>query len=327
MSEPRWSFRTDRIYIVPNRYGFLAFGGIMVILSAGVWFASPLAYLLTACLTTIVLMAMIQCNTNLKNLSLKWFEAEAAPQGGFTLLHFFLVNTGRVSRIAIAIELDDETLKFDPVVDSTGTMTTIREVLPQLSAACEMRLFAQERGVHPAPRIRIASVFPLGLFYAWQWQHVAGECVVYPRPLAGAALPLSSAQASSSALETQTLTPAGERADFWGHRSFQPGDSLAAVDWKARARGRPLLLKEFHGLSQPTRILTWEAAAAAIGNRDPLNPQTTEAILSQLTSWVLQMGPTVSFLLVLPTVRIGPEKGEHHLGACLRHLALVKHAS
>ena len=49
--------------------------------------------------------------------------------------------------------------------------------------------------------------------------------------------------------------------DFAGLRSYQPGDSLKHVAWKAAARGQPVMTKQFTGLEAGQLWLAWSDSA------------------------------------------------------------------
>lgn len=107
----------------------------------------------------------------------------------------------------------------------------------------------------------------------------------------------------------------GQRAglDEWaGLRPFREGDSPRRVDWKAYARGSPLLVREYHDPQGIDRRFDFGA----------LNGLDTERRLSQLARWVVDAhlrGERWS--LVLPDATLSTDLGELHRRACLDALA------
>ena len=97
----------------------------------------------------------------------------------------------------------------------------------------------RSRGEYRLTRLRISTTFPLGLFRATV-ELAAPLCwLVYPRPLgAGGEEPPDEQPVEASTRE------AGGAGDFLGHRSWAMGETQRRVDWRAVARGGPLLVKQ-----------------------------------------------------------------------------------
>ena len=137
---------------------------------------------------------------------------------------------------------------------------------------------------------------------------MSNECLVYPKPSpAGRPRP--------SSREDQGDGHRSERGDsnFTGLRGFVPGDSTRRVAWKASARSNDLLVKQFSGTQESVRWVDW----------DSLSGMDTEARLSQLTRWCLDLsGAGQSFGLRLPNGFVGIGAGNNHLHECLKALAL-----
>src|SRR5690606_34108179 len=96
------------------------------------------------------------------------------------------------------------------------------------------------RGRLAPGRLRITSIFPLGLFRAWAYLEPAVRVTVYPRPDGRAELPATA--------EFHTRHYSGTRRgtdDFTGFQQYRPGDSIRSIAWKAVAREQGLLTKRF----------------------------------------------------------------------------------
>jgi uncharacterized protein (DUF58 family) len=157
------------------------------------------------------------------------------------------------------------------------------------------------------PEFRIASSFPLGLFYSWSRRiEFAAPCLVYPRP------------APPTALPDGVATAAGARHsgdDFIGQREYLRGDSLRHINWKAVARGQGWYTKQFGGGEATELWLEWNATPGP----------DHETRLSVLCRWVLdaeQQG--LRYGLRLPRQDIEPGRGAAHQHECLKALALCK---
>src|SRR5262249_52982142 len=130
-----------------------------------------------------------------------------------------------------------------------------------------------------------------------------------PKPQGDARLPstLMSPRGSHPSSEP------GEGDDFAGVRTYVPGESQRHIDWKAVARGQPLMTKQF------------AAEAEGVVNLDFSNLVSTnvEEKLSQLALWVVEAERAQRlYSLGLPAVEIPAGIGQLHFHRCLRALSL-----
>ena len=107
----------------------------------------------------------------------------------------------------------------------------------------------------------------------------------------------------------------GSGDDFAGVRDYVPGESQRHIDWKAVARGQPLMTKEFVAENE---------GAVALNFFDLPFPDLEEK-LSQLTLWVIEAERARQpYALRLPGVEISPAVGQMHFHRCLRALSLFR---
>jgi uncharacterized protein (DUF58 family) len=104
---------------------------------------------------------------------------------------------------------------------------------------------SHERGWLAAPRVRLVTRFPLGLFRAWAYWRPDARVLVYPAP----ELPPPPLPSSGAASEDGHGTVGPD--NFAGIRSYQPGDPLHLA-WRQIARHDPalggqLVSKHFEG--------------------------------------------------------------------------------
>jgi uncharacterized protein (DUF58 family) len=178
------------------------------------------------------------------------------------------------------------------------------------SAPGRLLVTTTARGEHPLPRITLRSVYPLGLFEGRQYRAPAGKpLLVYPAPRGNLPLPRGE---SLSRLELAAAGPGGE--DYAGSRPYRIGESQRHVDWRAVARGQPLLLKQFVGTGGQRVWLDWSAVAAL---------PDSEARLSQLCRWIVEAEREgAQYGLRLPGFEAAPSHGDSHQHYLLRALAL-----
>lgn len=103
--------------------------------------------------------------------------------------------------------------------------------------------------------------------------------------------------------------------DFYGLRQYQSSDPPRHVAWKSFARTDELLTKQYASFADRRVWLDW----------DLLSGLETEARLSRLCYWVLQLAATSNeYGLRLPGQEIPPGRGEQHRDAVLKALALFE---
>ena len=164
----------------------------------------------------------------------------------------------------------------------------------------------QKRGRYRLETIAVRSAYPFGLFWAVQRAPVQIAYFVYAEPHGLAELP--------QMLATGTEGPphrAGD--DFSGVRAYSPGESLRHVDWKAYARGRPLMVKQFTGgLGRELWLESRLLPGLSLDQR-----------LSQLTLWAIEAEEGhVPYGLSVGDVNLPPGLGTEHQRRVLEALAV-----
>lgn len=171
-------------------------------------------------------------------------------------------------------------------------------------------LAGSQRGQFTKVRLMLLSRYPLGFFTARRRSVVEQRFFVYPRPAGTAPIP----RAPTGSRERREGTRV-EGDDFAGVRTWLQGESQRHIDWKAAARGQPLLTKQWAGDSGETVQLDWRDTP----------PGDVEARLSQLAQWIVtaeQAG--TQYGLTMPGRTIEPSQGDAHYHACLETLATFR---
>jgi uncharacterized protein (DUF58 family) len=169
---------------------------------------------------------------------------------------------------------------------------------------------ASQRGRYVLEKIIVRSAYPFGLF--WAQLRVPAQAVyhVYPAPHGRDDLP---------EMHTTGAEGASQRAgdDFSGVRAYSPGESLRHIDWKAYARGRPLVVKQFTG-GEGSQL--WLDARALVR-------MSLEERLSQLTLWALEAEEAqIPYGLNVGKAHLSPALGREHQRRVLEALATSGHA-
>jgi uncharacterized protein (DUF58 family) len=186
--------------------------------------------------------------------------------------------------------------------------------VPLLAARCpvgvQVALPPGSRGIHRAFTVRLVTRFPFGLIEASREQPLDLKRVIYPRPHGDAAAAAGDA-AIGGANDRLVAVDALGSDDFLGHRRYHDGEAQRQVDWKAYARGAPLLVKRFAGASGPSIWCDWQRTSGAYEQR-----------LSQMSKWLVDAHASgASIGMRLHDVLIQPRRGDAHLKICLQLLA------
>ena len=132
------------------------------------------------------------------------------------------------------------------------------------SATTELPLPAPSRGRFELKRLAITTVYPMGFFRSWRYEPTDAHYLVYPAPVGVMPLP------GGAAVTADAVAGAGAGGDdYTGVRPYQSGESQRHVDWRAVARGQPLLVKQFFRHGQPPPVVGVRRGGA------PRRPRTT----------------------------------------------------
>jgi uncharacterized protein (DUF58 family) len=283
-----------RIYILPTRAGLIYAGIVVLLLISSMNYSNNMGFALTFLLTGVGLVAMHHCQSNLSRLHVRLVDTESCFAGQQAGLRLQLRNTGITRRW----QLQAGWRRHSEFCTDMDADSIVEVVLP---------LETRARGLLPAPRIAISSVFPLGLFRAWSWIHLDVAIVVWPQPAERAErTPAADHTADSH------VTTANSGEDLSGVRDYQRGDSPRRIDWKGLARHGDLRVREYTDGSASKAWIDWNDIGAA----------GTERRLSLMTRLVLDADAEgTDYGLRLPGTTINPAHGDTHKRECLNALA------
>jgi uncharacterized protein (DUF58 family) len=253
------------------------------------------AYLLCFLLTSMALVSSLHTWRNLRGIRASAAQIRA-------------VFAGEDFRVPVRLRATDGRSRFGIRIGSRADRAVLVDELPPgAEESVELLLPTVHRGRYEQISLRLSSQYPLGFFTAWTDLTLPQVHFVYPKPNGALPLPqsLSPANAQRDGLKI-------EGDDFAGVRAYQIGESQRHIDWKAAARGQPLLIKQWAGSASETVNLSWSSVAHL----------EEEARLSQLARWVVVAERKgLRYSLELPGQKFAAESGTAHYHACLRALA------
>jgi len=290
----------------PLAYPTAAFGALLFVLGA-MWYAassqnSAAIYLLLFMLASVFLVSIPHTLANLAGVKLRVESAKPTFAGDEVCLPVEIMNSSRATRYGIEVIL--------PSANKTRERV---DCIPRESAArLTLRFPARHRGEHKIEKLDLTSCYPLGFFRASKKIVSNQTYLVYPKPAGSSQLPTNH---SSRFADSRVEHSSGPGDDFAGVREYIPGESQRHIDWKAVARGQPLMTKEFAAETEgAVRLDFFELRIADI-----------EEKLSQLTLWVIEAERARRpYGLHLPGLEISPGVGQMHFHRCLRALSLFR---
>lgn len=305
--------RTRRVYIIPSRagYGFAAL--ILLMLLGAINYNNSLGHLLSFLLAGIGHVVMHHSYRNARYVDCRPGQPQPVFAGQPLKLALQLDNPRNHSLMAIDIAYCPSVAKrrWNPLQNFSQYQTLARaEQIPgQQSLLLQIAIPSADRGWQDLGRLRLSSVFPLGLFFCWFFVDIDRRVLVYPAPNGQLPLP----DDGGSGIHQQPIQKAGQD-DFAGFQNYRVGDARHQIAWKALARDDVMRTKQFSQPKGSQLTLDWLAVADLSG---------IESKLSQLCQWVLQADAAGrSYSLILPNLQIASGLGDAHRQQCLKALAL-----
>jgi uncharacterized protein (DUF58 family) len=290
--------RHGRIYILPTRRGVAFLGALTMTLLTSLNYSLALGFVATFLCAGLAAAGLLHTFRNLNGIELRPFAA-GETFAGSTLPFRISLEGHAIARHAVTLA-------------ARGCAPVTVDVTPDAALPVTLELYTPRRGSIVLGRITLSSQYPLGLWRAWVYVHFPVSGIAFPAPEASAP-PLPFGASGEDARDGAK----GTETDLAGLRSYQPGDPLQRVAWKAVARGAGWYTKQFEGGGSgggPVE-LDWASVADVPG---------FEARISRLTAWVLAAERIARpFALTIPGFRLPAGQGREHRRKALTALALA----
>ncbi len=289
--------KREKIFIIPTEYGFMYGGGIFVSLVGGAIYNNNLAFLLCFFLVALFLIGMVQTHSNLKNIKIEKIKIflSASEAFGHGVIWLKSENAEGHSQVRIQAKGKGDSIDFSiPLIYKNS-------LHPQY-----FDFKTGSWGKKKLSQITVSTRYPFGFFYVWRKFEVDETYYVYPSPSGN-----HSVESFKPDGMDEGVNQNNNGEDFSEHRNYQVGDSQRHIDWKAFARGRPLLTKKFEEGERQTYLIDY---AQARGDE--------ERRLRQMSKWIHECHDgDISYALSIKGVRIPANHGNRHKVECLKILA------
>lgn len=293
-----------RIYILPTRSWT-----VLLLVLAAMWYAAisqgnGAAYLLMFFLGSLVMVSAIHAHFALAGLTLRVGQVAPVFAGETARVPVEVANPSRRPRSSLAVAPRGYVFK-------DAVHAALRNLEPAATETAVLAVPTQTRGRLALERLALTTIYPLGFFRSWSYHPTDASCLVYPAPAGSLPLP------SGSSEQIDVLAGVGTGGDdYAGARPYQTGESQRHVDWRAVARGQPLLIKQFSGAGSRRLWLDYRETA---GLAD------VETRLSQMAQWVVDAERDgFTYGLRLPGADTKPSRGNSHYHRCLGALAVFE---
>ncbi|RPH64093.1 MAG: hypothetical protein EHM83_08855, partial [Burkholderiales bacterium] len=186
-SRPRaGDYRLTRrnVFMLPTRAGLLFAAVVITMLVTAINYQLSLGYALTFLVASFALVGMLHTFRNLSTLTLRAGRAEPVFAG--QLAEFTLIARNETSLERFALSLNVAGMAQPEYFD----------IAPGAEHFVAIALPTRQRGWMPAPRLTLATTYPIGVWRAWARWHPALRVLVYPQPETPAA-PLPARVATS----------------------------------------------------------------------------------------------------------------------------------
>lgn len=282
-----------RIFILPTQRG-LGFGLLILLLGLIAFvYNNNLAYMLAFLLASIFFITILHTYKSLAGLTVQEGQATSVFAGEAAGFGIHIDNPTSVERQHVQVKL--KTVENFNLMAHSKAQLTLYDL-------------TQKRGWHPAGTVTVFSTYPLGLFRAWSPIRFNSKALVYPKP-ASQEIPFP--ETGSTKNQQGRFKKGGD--EFYGLQSYQAGDPIKHLHWKAYAKGLGLFTKQYGGESSAEIWLDYGQAPG----------QSPEERLSHLCRWVVDAEQAgLSYGFILPGLRLEPGYGPAHYRKCLEALAL-----
>ncbi|MBY0386244.1 DUF58 domain-containing protein [bacterium] len=228
MKKWTWPYRHKQIFMIPNRYGFIAIALFIIFSLIAATYSNNLLFLLAFVHVSFLLICILQTARNLRHVELNAIQILAGFPGETVPVKLILSQKSKKNKLGLILSCEGSEKSIANLPAGDQAFIDLTLTLPQ------------QRGPHQLRRIRLSTESPYGLFYGWLYFKTNTTYHVYPKPI-GQHLPES--------------LHVHQHGDFSGLKDYEIGDSLQRISWRHSARNDQWLIKEFKDATTPQLLL------------------------------------------------------------------------
>ena len=321
------------VYIFFSREGMLFALLLIITFIAGINYGNNLVLGLCFYLISVWLISFHVTFAHISGLQVRLLDVTMAEAGAPVWVTLQLRNESRQPRRQLLVSFDQ--VGFEQAAKqksektgkkshknnkpSTDNQNSILVTRLQDEQIIRLPVQTHSRGAFELPRLKIKTVYPLGIMRAWSYVYFARSAWVYPK------LETFDWQAQYAVVSQEDLPTGGQyrpgQDDFERLDNYIEGESLARVSWGHVARGQGMFTKHFSDPVGHEQTLDYADMPAA----------HHEQKLAQMAYGALKLGELgVPFNMRLPNDMTFDEhsaatmgEGEAFAQTCLLRLAKV----
>jgi hypothetical protein len=154
-----------------------------------------------------------------------------------------VVNRGSWRRQATVLREDL------PFLGEPRLHTPVPSLARHESMTLVRRVTADKRGHYRLGRVTLVGGDPAGLFRRIRHFHLPGETTIYPASVRVAYMPIRVRHQIRASADGRPLGVSGLSQEMFGVREYRPTDGVRFIHWRASARQRRLMVREFEAFS------------------------------------------------------------------------------
>jgi len=224
---------------------------------------------LAAGLTAACFFSVLAASFTMSVLSIRKIDVWRSPgsdccAGDRIILPVTVRNRGRFTRQAFVIR---EKLLF---AENPLGCTAVEPLKPGETRLINREFKAVRRGVYMLERLYLIGGDPAGLFRRVKAFRIHEEITVYPEISHVAWMPIFKKNKIQASTSGKPIGVSGLGEDFFGVREYRSSDSMRFIHWKATAKQKKLMVREFESHSSVTLCILLDSEKRRTG----LNPLT-----------------------------------------------------
>jgi uncharacterized protein (DUF58 family) len=296
-----------RVYIVPTKKGLMLIGTMITVIFIGLVYNNNLILILGFLLFCLIMITAHFCNFNVAQLNNCQVNMQSGFAGQYISAHFYTENLQRQQRWQLALELIFK--KQKKIVSHFFDLEASRAIDQSLT------FMPQDFGKYEIEKIRLASRFPFGFFYAWTQMKMPMTFYQWPNP-AGSPLTIENLATTHEGENSSTASAlwpsiSSQTSDLILHSPYSGNETFGQIDWKIVARKNLWFYKKPEILEHQLTLISDLM----------VKHLKKEEKLPQLSKWLVEANLSQQmFSLKIDQQQIPPQSGDQHLENCLNHL-------
>ncbi len=222
------------------------------------------AGLTAACFFAVLAASFVMSLMSIRKIDIWRSPGSDCCAGDRIILPVTVRNRGKLTRQAFVIR---ENLQF---ADNPLGSVAVEPLLPGETRLINREFKAVKRGTYRLQNLYLIGGDPAGLFRRVKSFKIHEEITVYPEIFPVTWMPIFKRNKIQASTSGKPIGVSGLGEDFFGVREYRRSDSMRFIHWKATAKQKQLMVREFEAHSSVTLCILLDTEKRKTG----LNPLT-----------------------------------------------------